>query len=130
MLACPLSSVYVCPHSEHELMPCNAVSHCQLVLQMDRECPLVLDVHVAPAKPALQPTSSRERRAQPISSGKGSEKTGNKQYCASHCYTLSLPDSAASIPPTKGTPCAILLGSHMPSSDFAQRDLTCSKQDP
>ena len=85
LLSCRLSNLSILVSLWTQLDARQCGIYCWLVLQMDRECPLVLDMHVAPAKPALQPTSSRERRAQPASSPKGSEKTGDSLYPAGHC---------------------------------------------
>ena len=64
--------------SEHGFISCKAVYHCWAGdVQMDRECPLVLDMHVAPVKSDLQPASPKERRKQPASSPEGSQKTGD-----------------------------------------------------
>ena len=47
------------------------------VLQMDRECFFVLDMHVSVAKPALQRASQKERQPLQASLPSSAQKSGN-----------------------------------------------------
>jgi hypothetical protein len=59
------------------------------VLQMDRECFFVLDMHVSAAKPALQRASQKERQPLQASLSSNAQKSGN-DFHGSSCSACCL----------------------------------------
>ena len=58
------------------------------VMQMDRECFFVLDMHVSAAKPALQRASQKERQPLQASLSSNAQKSGNDLHgssCSASC---------------------------------------------
>ena len=62
----------------------------------------MLDMHVAAAKPSLQPALHKERRSQPTSSPKGSQKTGASQVLALSACQVDTHLSPPPPPPPEG----------------------------